>query len=123
MVRTLSVEGVTKSVVDLSVSPKKYQISPNIIGQGSALFGFHRIEYQLPNGDCLRFIADDKVSKRVKIQLETCDPTLIKQLPSTRPTSLIANTINQLTSYQIRLQRYGKLTPLQNQKKAIIDEL
>jgi hypothetical protein len=123
MVRTVNVSGVTKSIVNLSVSPKVYQISPNIIGQGSAMYGFHRIEYEMPNGDCLRFIADDKVSKRVKIQLETKDCELIKSLPSKRATSLVTNVLSQLNDYQIRLQRYGTLTPLQSQKKTILDEL
>lgn len=103
-----------------------HQEIPTITGSaistqaGTVLYGSYTMDYKLPGGDILRMLANhDK--KTVQLLLLTHNTDRLISMPGERKASLVANTINQLNRYLLRVNHYKKpLTLCQKEKKRLV---
>lgn len=116
-----------QSVVSLLVQPKQ-SITDSFFGSaisnhaGTAVYGFNRMQYDLPGGDQLLLFANHS-KHHVQIILLTQDPEKLSALPGPRPASLVANTIAQINRYLILSRHYDQpLQPHQIDKYNLVKE-
>ncbi|CEK11173.1 hypothetical protein [Legionella hackeliae] len=108
-----------QTIVPLQIKPYAHEEIPTITGSaissqaGTVFYGYYNMEYKLPGNNqfpgnnSLRIFANHN-KKNVQILLITDDPQKLKNLPGSRPSSLVANTINQINRYRIRSDHYQK---------------
>lgn len=102
-----------QTIIPLQIKPYAHEEIPTITGSaissqaGTVLYGYYNMEYKLPGNDCLRIFANHN-KKNVQLLLLTRNPNKLKALPGTRPSSLVANTIQQINRYRIRSDHYQR---------------
>lgn len=113
-------DGRIQLVIPLRVKPHHHQARHTLTGSalskeaGTVFYGYYDMEYLLPHGDKLRLIANhDK--KTVQLLLFTHNAELIKYLPGTRSSSLVANIISKIHQYRIHSSSYKQ--PLSTPQK------
>lgn len=121
MLDFLVVKGQTQVLVPLRIKPNETSV-PSVTGSpfsdeaGTVMHGYYNMEYLLPGGDTLRIVANHN-KKPAQLLLFTHNTELLKQLPGTRPTSLVANTISIMQRYVIRSSSYSQPLSTPQQQK------
>lgn len=122
MGRTDYIDGRLQAIIPLQVKPYSHQAVPTITGSpvtnqaGTVLYGYYGMDYRLPDGDCLRMVANHNKGT-VQLFLLTTTPEKLQQLPGERTASLVANAISHVHRYRIRANSYEKpLTDIQTAK-------
>ena len=118
----IKTNGQTQVIIPLRVHPYHHEEMFSITGSvfsneaGTVIYGHYDMEYLLPKGDSLHLIANHN-KKNVQLLLLTYDAQLLKLLPGTRSSSLVADTINTLNRYITRARNYKQpLNDAQNDK-------
>ncbi|HRD69539.1 MAG TPA: hypothetical protein PK657_05310 [Legionella sp.] len=118
----IKTNGQTQVIIPLRVHPYHHEEMFSITGSvfsneaGTVIYGHYDMEYLLPKGDSLHLIANHN-KKNVQLLLLTYDAQLLKLLPGTRSSSLVADTINTLNRYITRARNYKQpLNGAQNDK-------
>lgn len=107
------IDGRLQTIVPLQVKPFEHKEVPTVIGSaiskeaGTVLYGYYSMDYLLPGGDRLRLFANHN-KHTLQLLLLTHSPEKINQLPGKRPSSLVADTIEQLNRYCIRSASYAR---------------